>query len=109
MILDLGTLMRTRCPRSLRLILNQRPHVVPFQFLSSGKEFQLHNKNQSLDFSAEAFDQIANSPSSSAGGQQIIRNDYAMPVADCVAMNLKRVLPVFEIVRDRRPFSGQLL
>ena len=39
----------------LRLILNQRPDIIPCQFLSSWKEFKFDHENQSLDLSAETF------------------------------------------------------
>src|SRR2546427_3694856 len=32
-----------------------------------------------------------------------------MPVSDCIAMNLKRVLPIFQVIRDGSSFGGQFL
>src|ERR1044072_2958156 len=95
--------------RPSRLILDERLDVVPFQLLTSRQKFQLNDEHQSIDSSAQALNQIADRLGGAAGGKQIVRYDHALTVAYCITMNLKRVLAIFEIVRNRRAFRRQLL
>ena len=64
------------------------------------EEFQLDYKNQTGHRTAETFDQIDYRLRSAPGRQQVVSDEHAMTIADHVAMNFKRVLAVFQIVRD---------
>ena len=94
--------------RSLRLILDQRSHVVSSQLLAAGEEFELHHEHKPNDCSAELLHQIDNRARGAAGSEKIVGDDHAMTVANRVAMDLQSVLTILEIVRDLRTLSRQL-
>src|SRR5439155_21938168 len=48
------SLITDNCP--LRLVFNQRPHVITIELFSSRQELKLHDEYQSLHFAAETFD-----------------------------------------------------
>ena len=51
-----GLLTSVFCLLSSRLIRDQRPDVVTFEFLSAGQKFQLDHKHQADNCSAQSFD-----------------------------------------------------
>jgi hypothetical protein len=54
-----GQSPQTDCnDEALRLVFDQRTHVVTIELFSSRQELKLHDEYQSLDFAAEALDQV---------------------------------------------------
>jgi hypothetical protein len=90
------------------LILNQRTHIVPRQLLTPGKEFEFDDKYKANNDTTELLDEIDNCAGGAAGGEEVVGDNDAMAVADSVAMDLKGVLTIFQIVRNRRALSRQL-
>src|SRR5687768_10115866 len=90
------------------LILDQRPDVVTVKLLSPRQKLELNDEHEPFNCTAESFNQVTHRFCGTTGGEQIVGDDDAVPVADRIPMDFQSVLAVFEVVRNRRAFGRQL-
>jgi hypothetical protein len=64
--------------------MQQRENVVLLELLAAVKEIEFYYEGQAGDVSAKRFGQLHSRGARSAGGEQIIDDDYALAGTDCV-------------------------
>src|SRR5260370_27531394 len=89
------------------IIVQQREHVVPRQFLATSKKIQLDHKCQSRNLPAQSARQLRSRDRRASRSQQIVDDQNALTFFDRIFVDLQRVAAVFEIVADLHRFGGR--
>ena len=64
--------------------MQQRSDIIAFEFISTAQKIQFYDKIKPDDLAADAFHQIDDRPSSSAGCKQIVNDQNLMAFANCI-------------------------
>src|SRR5262245_58674962 len=94
-----------RVPRRQRVvhrsILDEREDVVRGQAFPAVQELELDDERQADDLPAELLDELDGRLGRSAGGEDVVVDDHALPLDDRVGVDLERVEAVLERVLGR--------
>src|SRR5260370_19953498 len=90
------------------IIVQQREHVVPRQFLATSKKIQLDHKCQSRNLPAQSARQLRSRDRRASRSQQIVDDQNALTFSDRIFLALHRVASEFQFVADLHRFGGRL-
>ena len=88
--------------------MQKRENVVAGKLAAAVEEGQFDHEGEAGNLAAQLLDQLAGCGRGPARGQQVIHDEHALARFHRVAVNLERVLAIFEIVGDLDRVRGKL-
>src|SRR5260370_13305143 len=90
----------------LPVIVQQREHIVPAEFLAPFQEVQFNHKRQSGNFRAQAAGELRRRGSGSAGGQQVVHDQDALALSDGIFVDFQLIAAILQVIADPRRFGA---
>ena len=88
----------THAVRSLRVVFYQAEHLVSSQFVASLEEGEVNEEGDGDDLSTETADQLRRGRRGPARREQVVDDENALPLCDCVLVDLYGVRAVLEFI-----------